>query len=277
MNQETLRPIIEAVVREVIRKMEKETGIIGSQEEQKVQKEKLLLVFTGGTGNLDVVLAQLKTLSNKYCFDAIFTSAAEKAIGRKRVQQDIELENILNENLYDALSKTNTVIFPTLTQNTAAKAAIGIRDSVATEALACGLLLKKRVIAVTDSVPLKSMPATYARMVGEILKRVEQLGVDMCKAEELVDKVLYIKKDDNAVKTVSTCIECESEISVGPDKPIQANAFILEDKAPVTAEVIYKAISAGLKRIILPPKTIVTPMAQDTARDNKIIIEWAVK
>lgn len=139
MNQEALKPIIDIITREVLKRLKDRI------EGEKEQKEKLLLVFTGGTGNLDIVLSQLKAFSNQYCFLAIFSPAAQKAIGRERVRQDVEFEEVSGENLYDALSKADTVIFPTLTQNTAVKAAIGIRDSLASETLACGLLLKRRL------------------------------------------------------------------------------------------------------------------------------------
>lgn len=266
MNQEVLKPIIDTITREVMKRLKDQI------EEQKEQKEKLLLVFTGGTRNLDMVLSRLKALSNKYCFLALFTSAAEKAIGLERVRQDVEFEEVSQENLYDALSKVDTIILPTLTQNTAAKAAVGIRDSLACEALACGLLLKKKVIAVTDSIPLRSMPAAYARMVGEMLKRVEQLGVNMCKAEELSEKVqtpnTFGPNDSNSLEA--------NEPKRPSEKPAQPQAFVIEGKIPVTADVICKAASEGYDRIILAPKTIVTPMAKDTAKDKKIIIEWAV-
>jgi len=282
LNQEMLKPIIEAVVREVMKKMEGAAGAAEIKKEES-QKEKILLVFTGGTGNLDMVLEQLKLLSEKFDFIALFSKSAEKAVGKQRIREAIEFEDAIEENLYDALSAVDKIIFPTLTQNTAAKAAVGIRDSVASEALACGLLLKKKVIAITDSIPLKSMPAAYARMVGEVLKRVEQLGVDMCKAEELANKVLYIKKD-TGIKTVPAGTECKIETAPEPLKPKppenaqeKQNVLALESKAPVTAEVVNNAILKGFNKIILPPRTILTPLAKDAAKDNKVDVEWAVE
>lgn len=282
MNQEMLKPIIEAVVREVMKKMEGAAGTVETKKEES-QKEKILLVFTGGTGNLDMVLEQLKLISSKFDFAALFSKSAEKAIGKQRVRECIKFEDVSEENLYDALSAVDKIIFPTLTQNTAAKAAVGIRDSVASEALACGLLLKKKVIAVTDSIPLKSMPAAYARMVGEVLKRVEQLGVNMCKAEELANKVLSTRKD-MGMKTVSADTEYKVETAPEPLKlklpentREKQNVLILENKTPVTAEVVNDAILKGFNKIILPPHTILTPLAKDAAKDNKVDVEWAVE
>jgi flavoprotein len=267
LNQEVLKPIIDTITREVIKRLKDRIN------EQKEQKKKLLLVFTGGTGNFDKVMSQLITLSQEYHFLALFTPAFEKAIGREKVRQDIEFEDVSKEGLYDALSKIDTVIFPTLTQNTAAKASIGIRDSLGSEALACGLLLKKKVIAVTDSIPLRSMPVAYGRMVGEILKRLEQLGVYMCEGEEL-SEILLKRNDSVSIKqAVNTTAAKES---VSSEKLTQTEAFVFEEKNPVTADVIYKAALEGYERIILKPKTIVTPMAKDTAKDKKITIEWAV-
>ena len=267
MNQEALKPIIDAITQEVMRRLQHHL------EEEKKPQENLLLVFTGGTGNLDNVLYQLKSLSKKYHFLAHFSPAAQRAFGRERVWQDIEFEEVLEEDLYTALTKPDVVVFPTLTQNTAAKAVVGIRDSSASEALACGLLLKKRVIAVNDSIPLRSMPAAYARMVGEILKRLEQLGVNMCSAEELQNIIsttsgTFVSKDGNV-------LEVEKPVPASED-PVTPKALVLEGKVPVTAEVIYKAVVEGYDRIILSPKTLVTPMAKDTAKEKNIILEWAV-
>lgn len=274
MNQEALKPIIDTITREVLKRLKDRI------EGEKEQKEKLLLVFTGGTGNLDTVLSQLNALSNKYSFLAIFSPAAQKAIGRERVRQDVEFEEVSQENLYDALSKIDTIIFPTLTQNTAAKTAVGIRDSLACEALACGLLLKKKVIAVTDSIPVRSMPAAYGRMMGETLKRLEQLGVNLSKGEELSEKLPNIKDGTSSFKTTENTLEPKDSVLLKAGEPMkssaQPEAFVLEGKIPVTSDVIYKAALEGYDRIILPPKTIVTPMAKDTAKDKKIIIEWAV-
>jgi hypothetical protein len=273
LNQEALKPIIDAITREVMRRLRHHLEGLPKIEEQNESKEKLLLVFTGGTGNFDNVLSQLKALSHRYHFLALFSPAAEKAFGKVRVRQDINFEEVIEQDLYTALTKTSVVVFPTLTQNTAAKAVMGIRDSPASEALACSLLLKKRVIAVQDSIPLRSMPPAYARMVGEILKRLEQLGVNMCGAEALREKISTTSEAFETKEAVAT----QGERGVLPTETMTSpKALILESKAPVTAEVIYKAAVAGHDRIILLPRTLVTPMAKDTAKDKNIILEWAV-
>lgn len=272
MNQEELKPIIDAIVREVMKKLQDSLEEPAQVQPKTRNKEKLFLVFTGGTGNLDTVLARLKSLGHKYNYYACFTPAAEKAFGRERVKQEIEFAEVSEEDFYHALTKVDTIVFPTLTQNTAAKATLGIRDTLACETLACGLLLKKRVIAVIDSIPLSSMPATYARMVGDMLRQLEQLGVDLCKADELVNKII----------TTSIVLEQEADVSAEPlelkelaEQPLFPKAYVLESKL-VTAEVIYQAAREGHTRILLPPKALVTPMARDTAKDKHIALEWVV-
>ena len=59
MNQEVLKPIIDTITREVLKRLKDRI------EGEKVQKEKLLLVFTGGTGNLDKAMSQLNALSHR--------------------------------------------------------------------------------------------------------------------------------------------------------------------------------------------------------------------
>lgn len=262
LNQEELKHIIDAVTREVLRRLNSE---MKSRKEQKKcceHRDKLFLVFTGGTGNLDKVLSGLRELSKNFSFLAIFTPAAGKIIGREKVRQVIEFDDVSKEKLYDAISLAQATIFPTLTQNTAAKAALGIRDSLASEAMACGLLLKKKVIAVTDSIVTTSMPPAYGRMVNELLKRLEQLGVKLCKAEQLIN--LLPHEQEASKETIS-------------HTAAKSKTFVFQEKTPVTSDVIHKVALEGYERLTLAPNTIVTPMAKDTAKDRNIIIEWAVK
>lgn len=272
MSQEEWKPIIDAIVSEVIKKLPYNLKEQAQVEPKIRSKGNLLLAFTGGTGNLDTVLARLKSLSQKYDFYACFTPAAEKAFGMERVKQEIKFVEVLEEDFYHTLTKVDAIVFPTLTQNTAAKATLGIRDSLASELLACGLLLKKPVYAVTDSIPLASMPAAYARMVGDILRRLEQLGVDLCKADELASKII----------TTSIICEQKADVSTEPlelkepvNKALPPKAYVLESKL-VTAEVIYEVASAGHDRILVPSQGIVTPMARDVAKEKQIALEWVV-
>ena len=262
MNREELKHIIDAVTREVLNRLK---GEIESQHEEKAcskPKDKLLLVFTGGTENLEAVLSSLRQLSKTYGLLAAFTPAAEMVIGKERVRQTVQFEEVTANKLHDAISEAKAIIFPTLTQNTAAKAAAGIRDSVASEAMACGLLLKKKVIAVTDSVVTSYMPPAYGRMVNEILKRIEQLGVCLCRAQDLVRQISC--DDKPPMEAASQCC-------------LESRTLVLQEKVPVTAEIIFQAAQEGYQQITLLPNTIVTPMARDAAKDKNIILEWAVK
>ena len=262
MNREELKHIIDAVTREVLKRLDGEMKVQEENRENPKHKDKLILVFTGGTENLDGVLAGLKRFSRDYALLAAFTPAAEKVIGRERVRETIEFEELPADKLHYAIYEAKAIIFPTLTQNTAAKAAVGIRDSVATEAMACGLLLKKEVIAVTDSINTLAMPPAYGRMVNEILRRIEQLGVKLCKAKELTYLLAHDRKASG-----------ESESPIAAD----GKTLVIQERAPVTADVILQAAQAGYGSIALIPNTIVTPMARDIAKDKNIIIEWAVK
>jgi len=264
LNREELKHIIDAVTREVMRRL---AGEIKAPEERKGDcepKDKLLLVFTGGTENLDTALSYLRELSNKYTLLAAFSPAAEQVIGREKVRESIEFEEVSADKLHYTIYEAKAIIFPTLTQNTAAKAAVGIRDSLASEAMACGLLLKKDVIAVSDSINILAMPPAYGRMVNEILRRIEQLGVKLCKANELIH---LLPNDNRASKETLPQRAAESE----------TKTLVFQEKAPVTADMVLQAALEGYKRISLAPNTIVTPMARDTAKDKNIIIEWAVR
>lgn len=280
MEQETLKPIIDTITQEVINRVNE---II--KEKENKDRERLLLVFTGGTGGLDIVLKELKSLSSKYSYYAIFTPAAEKCIGKEKIRAYFDFEEIKEDDLYDTLSKINILVFPTLTQNTAAKAVYGIRDSIGSEALACGLLFNKRVIAAQDSIPLRHMPATYAHMVGEILTRLMNLGVDLCEAKNLSQAVLESRKNPDEGQIPITCKKVDliqvpkDDQDITDKESCQDDKGILklQDTSLITADKIYEAISKGYGKIVILPKTVVTPMAKDVAKDKNIVLEWAVK
>lgn len=99
-------------------------------------------------------------------------------------------------------------------------------------------------------------------MVNEILRRIEQLGVKLCKAKELTYLLAHDRKASG-----------ESESPIAAD----GKTLVIQERAPVTADVILQAAQAGYGSIALIPNTIVTPMARDIAKDKNIIIEWAVK
>jgi len=274
LNQEELKPIIDAITKEVLNRIE-EMKPVAQKPDECHHREKLLLVFTGGTGNLDIVLDELKLLIDKYCFCAIFTPAASKCIGQDKVRQYFDFEEIHEDELYTVLSEVSTVLFPTLTQNTAAKAVCGIRDSIGSEAIACSLLLKKHVIVLSDSIPLRQMPATYANMVGDILKKLGNLGVDICDAKNIRKQFAKPKEDiENEMDTSHLKSEDHEPLQIRENSE---RVMSIDGKAPVTADVIYNAATSGYSQILLPPRTVVTPLAKDVAKDNNIIVEWMVE
>lgn len=277
MKDEELKSIIEVVAGEVVKRL-KAGEIYESKMDSKKNedKRKLLLVFTGGTGGLDAALEQLRGISPQYDFYIIMTPAAEKIIGLEKVKNFIEFLEIREDRLYEALSKVDTVVFPTLTQNTAAKAALGIRDSAGSEAMACSFLMKKNVIAAQDSIPLHNMPATYARLCGDILKKLCNLGMHLIEACHLGQKIMEVDmkktKESERVKVSETqVVNRELELHIANNK-----VLTLQDNKLITADIVIKAASDGFHRIVVPRKALITPMARDTAREKKIEVVWMV-
>lgn len=279
MKDEELKSIIEVVASEVIKRLNA-GGIYKGKtgREKKEDKRKLLLVFTGGTGGLDMAMEQLSGISAKYDFYVIMTPAAEKIIGLEKVKNYIEFLEIREDQLYEALSKVETVVFPTLTQNTAAKAAIGIRDSAGSEAMACSFLMKKNVIAAQDGIPVHNMPATYAHLCSEILKKLCNLGMHLCEARNLGQKIMEVDlkkaKESERVPEISET----QDMNRDPESQIGSNKVLkLQDNKLITADIVNKAASGGFHRIMVPREALITPMARDTAGEKKIEIVWMVK
>ncbi len=283
MKDEELQRLIKAITQEVQKRLEKKAVVASEdnsseQEANLEQKPKLLLVFTGGGGDLDTVLQELEDVGRKYMCYVIFTKAGQKVIGAYKLKEKITFEEISQDLLHQTIAEVSAVIFPTLTQNTAAKAVCGIRDSIGSEAMACSLLTKKRVLAVTNSIPLHDIPPTYGSLCGDILKRLSHLGVQLCEAQQLGQNILNLKgKDTLKFNCSQEQFTQKEEAEEKPEPVVREKILVKEDKKLITVDVISQAKVDGYSELKLAPRTIVTPLAADAAKEQNIKISWMVK
>lgn len=278
MKNEELQQLINAITQKVQKRLQEQAVVCSEvdsseQEEKLEKKQKLLLVFTGGIGTLETVLQELECISHKYILYAIFTKAGQKVLDVNELKKKIDFEEISEEFLHKTIAEVSTVLFPTLTQNTAAKAVCGIRDSVGSEAMACSLLTKKQVIAVADFIPLHDIPPTYGNLCGDILKRLGNLGVQLCEAQQLGQKILNLEE-----KGVMQEQPQSIEVSEKTEEPATGDKVLVkDDKKLITVDAISKARAEGYSEIKIAPRTIITPLAVDAAKDQNIKISWMVK
>lgn len=262
---------IEEFIRKIVLDILKETGYSETSEKKEESKvpqrrpESILVVFTGGTGSLDVVIEQLGKLSVKYKLYAIFSEAAKKILPQEKLKKIAQLEEVHSNNLYEIINECRVVILPTLTQNTAAKIVHGIRDTIATETVAVALMMEKKILACKDSLPSKVKCEGYMRVINDIIQKLNEFGVALCEAQKMSEEVEALIGRNISVSGVSST---SMQQSITEDKQKE----ITIDSKLITVETIRRLYDEGVRKINLPDKCIITPAAMDIIKDYKIAL-----
>lgn len=222
-----------------------------------------LAIITGGTIGLETGLGELRSLQATGLNLAIVLSeAAEKIVGIARIKKELgkHTEIVTAHSPYpkELLQQADLVLVPVLTQNTAAKLAATITDTMASYLLLSALLQNKPVLAAIDAadpgnrsnVQMSKLAPALREALETNLVKIGTYGVQLTNVAKLASeaKKLLIKP-------------CEGDLPTNPGK-----------KKVLDAEAIRNAVLNGEKIITVPADTIVTPLALDLARDYKIEI-----
>ena len=154
-----LDKIIEYIVQEVVKKINSQNII-----EEFSPKEKILVVITGSTNNLEQIVLELRKISKNYDLSLVFSEAAKSIIDENIFSEFHIIKDFSIKNYDEILSKNNIILLPLLTKNTVAKLVVGIRDNAVTNLVSKALLLEKRVIAAYDSCIVNS-EVPYAKLI----------------------------------------------------------------------------------------------------------------
>ena len=232
-----LDKIIEYIVQEVVKK-------INSQNitEEFSPKEKILVVITGSTNNLEQIVLELRKISKNYDLSLVFSEAASNIINENVFSEFHIIKDFSIKNYDEILSKNDIILLPLLTKNTVAKLVVGIRDNAVTNLVSKALLLEKRVIAAYDSCIVNS-EVPYAKLINSNVERLKDFGLIFVQAKELADYMLN-KKD------------------------LEINS--LRDKNVITANNLKDLYD---KKIIISKNTVVTTLAKERAKENNIVFE----
>ncbi len=174
--------LVDRVVREVMRRLQ----------------PTVLCLFTGGTGSRETVSWQLGEMAALPCqFLCVFSRAAASVLGTEfaaPLRPSICIVEGAGETISTPglVSECKMVVVPVLSQNTAVKAAAGIRDSLASEILACAFMMGKPVILARDSIATEEAPAGYRQMLLGRLEALERYGARVITARELSVQVKAI-------------------------------------------------------------------------------------
>ena len=232
-----LDKIIEYIVQEVVKK-------INSQNitEEFSPKEKILVVITGSTNNLEQIVLELKKISKNYDLSLVFSEAASNIINENVFSEFHIIKDFSIKNYDEILSKNDIILLPLLTKNTVAKLVVGIRDNAVTNLVSKALLLEKRVIAAYDSCIVNN-EVPYAKLINSNVEKLKDYGLIFVQAKELADYML--KKKDLEINS-------------------------LREKNVITAKDLKDLYD---KKIIISKNTVVTTLAKERAKENQIVFE----
>lgn len=232
-----LDKIIEYIVQEVIKKINSQNII-----EEFSPKEKILVAITGSTNNLEQIVLELRRISQNYDLSLVFSEAAKNIIDENIFSEFHIIKDFSIKNYDEILSKNDIVLLPLLTKNTVAKLVVGIRDNAITNLVSKALLLEKKVIAAYDSCIVNN-DVPYAKLINSNVEKLKDYGLIFVQAKELADYMLS-KKD------------------------LEINS--LREKNVITAKDLKDLYN---KKIIISKNTVVTTLAKERAKENKIVFE----
>ena len=232
-----LDKIIEYIVQEVVKKINSQNII-----EEFSPKEKILVVITGSTNNLEQIVLELRKISKNYDLSLVFSEAASNIIDENVFSEFHIIKDFSIKNYDEILSKNDIILLPLLTKNTVAKLVVGIRDNAVTNLVSKALLLEKRVIAAYDSCIVNNK-VPYAKLINSNVEKLKDYGLIFVQAKELADYMLN-KKD------------------------LEINS--LREKNVITAKDLKDLYD---KKIIISKNTVVTTLAKERAKENQIVFE----
>ena len=232
-----LDKIIEYIVQEVVKKINSQNII-----EEFSPKEKILVVITGSTNNLEQIVLELRKISKNYDLSLIFSEAAKNIIDENVFSEFHIIKDFSIKNYDEILSKNDIILLPLLTKNTVAKLVVGIRDNAVTNLVSKALLLEKRVIAAYDSCIVNN-EVPYAKLINSNVEKLKDYGLIFVQAKELADYML--KKKDLEINS-------------------------LREKNVITAKDLKDLYD---KKIIISKNTVVTTLAKEKAKENNIVFE----
>ena len=232
-----LDKIIEYIVQEVVKKINSQNII-----EEFSPKEKILVVITGSTNNLEQIVLELRKISKNYDLSLVFSEAASNIINENVFSEFHIIKDFSIKNYDEILSKNDIILLPLLTKNTVAKLVVGIRDNAVTNLVSKALLLEKRVIAAYDSCIVNNK-VPYAKLINSNVEKLKDYGLIFVQAKELADYMLN-KKD------------------------LEINS--LREKNVIAAKDLKDLYN---KKIIISKNTVVTTLAKERAKENNIVFE----
>jgi len=245
--------IIKIVVEEVVRQLK-------FFEEKDMNSYAIMAVFTGGRIGLEEAFKQLRYMETRGAQLTIVPSRnALRIIGEERLKKEIPGAKLIYEYTESILQETKTadiILFPVLTQNTLAKIALGICDTLPLQIASWGIMMGKKMLAARNAADLGDSrkmelglgrtPKAYCEQINGYFDSLKEFGIHFCDVREMAEKTHQMLENKR--------------------KTTLHNDHVLTHKDVITYN------SSGVKEILVKKDSIITPLAIETAEKNQIIL-----
>jgi len=194
------------------------------------------------------------------CSDCLNQSIKDelKIIEEKQIKIHIEEADEWDDSvdLSELITTPQVILFPALSENVIAKAANGIFDEPLSRLLLEAIEQSKPFYAIAPEVNgnLRQNSPTLFRLHQSYRQKLESFGVRWITQKD-ISKVLLSALPKSTFTNIS---------------PVQNIA----QKQLITATDIETAVREGKRKIQLPYRSIITPLARDRAKDLGVVIEW---
>ncbi|SDE69326.1 flavoprotein [Sporomusa acidovorans] len=229
-----------------------------------------LAIFTGGSIGLETSLEELKALQAIGTkLTVVLSQAAETIVGENWIKEKLgsDIPIITSQSPYPGkyLRAADIVLVPVLTQNTAAKLAHTLSDTMACTLIIQALMLGKPVLAAANAADpqdgwrvqkeMTKTPPALREALQNNLKKIAAFGIELTPVDSLA-----------AAAKKALRKETNSDLPVILDKPAK--------KQVLDAEAVRRAAQSGTGIVKIEQGTLVTPLARDIARESHIDIVY---
>ncbi len=228
----------------------------------KVEKKNILVLFTGSDLETKKALDNLKKLVEKGdLLTLCFSKSAEEVLEIERITSLLRPHKLYfesdKENCLEIVQSSDIALVPALTQNTLAKVAVGIQDSFISTLLWQLLWAGKKVFINENSASGRNhIPCENKKMLGLMNSHIQRL-------KEFGAKI--IKQHD-----YRACIG--KDLGISRDKKNEFEKKEKVDSKKVVIERDVLDLVGKAEEFVVSRGTIITPLAKDVARENKIKI-----
>ncbi|MDF2569448.1 MAG: flavoprotein [Sporomusa sp.] len=261
--------LVELVTAEVLRQLNLRAGSVSTQLDG--PHHKVMAIFTGGTIGLETSLEELRALQAISTeLTVVLSEAAEKVIGLNWIHEKLgsHVQVVTTQSPYPGkyLRAADIVLVPVLTQNTAAKLAYTLSDTMVSTLIIQALMLGKPVIAARNAADpedgwriqknmAKTPPALKMALQGNLTK-LETYGIQLASVEHLAESAKKI-----------LIPECKAQVAQSSEKSSKRKVL--------DADTVRRAAQSGAKAVNTPRNAIITPLARDIARECNIEIVYS--